>query len=420
MDAHFEEMLRRLKLTKSQREDARTKYHGVAKTLHKEFYETEYDGSTKLLIGSYGKKTNIRPPTDVDLLFKIPAETFDQYYNYNGNGASALLQDIRTKLSKTYPTAEKISAWGKVVLVQFSEGKHNVELLPAFEVDGGVFMIPNTEDGGSWESFDARADLAAVDSADAETGGKARKLVRIVKRWRKKTASLTLKSYDIEQYCLSFLKTNSVDNKTWSATVLEFFTWLAADSSKDISQIQTALSRATKAFEYEQNEQFVEACNEWRKVFGNRTFPAYSKSLSQVYRLAANDISEKEEYIEDLYPVRIDPRHALSVTATVTGRGFRSHSLHAFLQKYLRLPKQLDIIFTANNVPSDSKLFWKIRNFGTAAREAGDLRGEIHEGVGTQRKESSKYLGTHYAECYAVQNGVCVARALQFVPIGED
>jgi tRNA nucleotidyltransferase (CCA-adding enzyme) len=68
MDAHFIEMLRRLKLTKRQREDAKTKYTSVAKLLHNAFYNTEYNGSTKLLIGSYGKKTNIRPPGDVDLL----------------------------------------------------------------------------------------------------------------------------------------------------------------------------------------------------------------------------------------------------------------------------------------------------------------------------------------------------------------
>jgi len=123
MDAYFVEMLNRLKLTVKQKEDAVTKYTNVSKLLHNEFYETDYNGSTKLLIGSYGKHTNIRPPEDVDLLFKIPESIYVQYEDSPG----ALLQRIRNVLNKTYTTTEEIHAWGKVVLIQFSDGTHNVE-----------------------------------------------------------------------------------------------------------------------------------------------------------------------------------------------------------------------------------------------------------------------------------------------------
>jgi len=418
MNEHFEEMLRRLKLTKNQRKDAKTKYTGVAEYLHNQFYDTKYTGSTKLLIGSYGKKTNIRPPTDVDLLFKIPAEVFDQYYNHSGNGPSALLQDIRTKLGKKYTTTEKISAWGKVVLVKFSDGKHNVELLPAFDV-GDVFMIPNSEDGGSWESFDARADLDAVNDANASTAGKARKLIKIIKRWRIQTPSLSIKSFDVEQACLNFLDTYDVSDKTWATIVHAFFDWFVTASDKDTTQIQTALNRAAKAVECEENEEFADACNEWRKVFGNRTFPAYDKNLAKVRQLMAVDTHEDEEFIEDLHPVRIDPAHQLSISATVSGKGFITRSVQEFINKYLKIPKHLSITFTVNGAPQGSQILWKIRNFGAAARAANDLRGKITEG-GLTHNESSRYLGTHYAECYAILNGVCVARAMQFVPISEE
>lgn len=417
MDAHFEEMLRRLKLTTKQKEDALTKYQSVARTLYNEYYESDYNGGTKLLIGSYGKKTNIRPPTDIDLLFKLPAEVFDQYYNHNGNGSSALLQDIKAKLSKKYTTTEKISAWGKVVLVQFSKGKHNVELLPGYEVDG-VFMIPNAENGGSWESFDARADLRAVADASASTNRKARKLIKIIKRWRIQTTSLSIKSFGIEQFCLLYLEDHNITSMTWSEVISSFFTWLNSVATDDLTQIQTALSRAKKAVEYEAQDKPMKACDEWRKVFGSRTFPAYNKDLVSINALEANDASAHEQYIEDIHPVRIDPQHQTYITAKVTGRGFRDHSLQAFVSKYVNLPKHLDIVFQANNVPSDSNVLWKVRNFGAAARADDGLRGQIHTGVGLTRKESSKYLGTHYVECYVIQNEVCVAKAMQFVPIG--
>jgi hypothetical protein len=60
-----------------------------------------------------------------------------------------------------------MSAWSKAVLVKFSDDKHNGEFLAVFDV-GDVFMIPNSEDGGNWESFDAHADLYVVnDTNDA-------------------------------------------------------------------------------------------------------------------------------------------------------------------------------------------------------------------------------------------------------------
>jgi hypothetical protein len=231
---------------------------------------------------------------------------------------------------------------------------------------------------------------------------------------------VTTKAYEIEQFCAKFLRENDYEDMSWSELVTNFFNWLATVTDQDASFIATARARAAKAREYERQDKLVDACNEWRKVFGNRTFPAYSASLTKAYELAVGDVSEQEEYIEDRYPVRIDPQHQVTVTATVSGRGFRPHPLQAFLSKYLKLPRQLDILFQANNVPPGSKLLWKIRNFGAAARAAGGLRGQIHDGIGLTRKESSKYLGTHYAECYVIQDGVCVAQAMQLVPIGDE
>ena len=92
----FEQFYENIKLTSSQREDAKKKYNGVCKKLHDHYYpDSEYNGSTKLLIGSYGKRTNIRPPRDVDVLFIMPDDKFDQYDDNESNGQSQLLQDIK-------------------------------------------------------------------------------------------------------------------------------------------------------------------------------------------------------------------------------------------------------------------------------------------------------------------------------------
>lgn len=423
MDAYFEEMLRRLKLTRRQRDDAITKYTGVAKTLHAAFYSGAYNDSQKLLIGSYGKRTHIRPPGDVDLLFKIPLETFSQYDSHPWNGQAALLQRVRSILSKEYKTTEKITAWGKVVLVQFADGTHNVEVLPAYEIDG-VFKIPNSEDGGSWEDFDARYELNLIADSHAKTGGKTRKLIRMIKRWRKENTTMSLKAYEIELFCVRFLDTQPYQGKSWSELVAAFFTWLANNTDEDATFLASARIRANKARTYELTGQIDKACGEWGKVFGP-TFPAYSRSLDTVYTLTRQFPSPLEEYIEDLFPVRINPAYSVTILSTISGNGFRPQSFHDFIQRYKAVPKRLQLKFQATtNVPGPVQYWWKVRNFYEEARavNAGKgLRGEIKQGQADGTKtERTLYKGTHYVECYIIKDNVCVAKKLLFVPISKD
>ena len=72
--AKFERFLTNIQLTDRQKEDAQTKHNRVRKTLQDHYYPASYTGTTSVLIGSYAKKTAVRPPTDVDILFIIPEE----------------------------------------------------------------------------------------------------------------------------------------------------------------------------------------------------------------------------------------------------------------------------------------------------------------------------------------------------------
>lgn len=116
MKDEFKSFCEKIRLTDAQEEDAKTKYNGVCKKLHDSYYTDSYTGSTKLLLGSYKTKTNVRPLSedqDVDVLFKIPEETFKKFYQYQSNGQSALLQEIRNFLNEKFSTTEEIRAWGE-------------------------------------------------------------------------------------------------------------------------------------------------------------------------------------------------------------------------------------------------------------------------------------------------------------------
>jgi tRNA nucleotidyltransferase (CCA-adding enzyme) len=83
--SRFSRFLGNLELTSDQVADARTKYDGVASKLHTHYFGSTFTGSSRKLIGSYGKGTAVRPPRDVDVLFLLPSTVYERYKARSGN-----------------------------------------------------------------------------------------------------------------------------------------------------------------------------------------------------------------------------------------------------------------------------------------------------------------------------------------------
>ena len=285
--SRFDEFLSNIALTADNRADAKTKYDGVAKKLHIHYYGTTYDGSTKLLIGSYGKRTAVRPPRDVDVLFLMPFADYARFNNYQGNGQSALLQEIRSVLQEKYSTTEKIRGDGQVVVVPFKNG-HTVEVLPAWRSKGKQYIIPNTHDGGSWKIVDHDAEFANVGDSDTRSDGNTRNLIKMMKAWQAE-CSVPIKSLVLELRAVNFLaKWKYFDNGTtyYDWMVRDFFEGLIAKANSWctipgieekryygnawLSRAESAYNRATKACEFESEKKEYDAAVEWRKIFGSQ------------------------------------------------------------------------------------------------------------------------------------------------------
>lgn len=275
----FEEFIDNLSLTEVQRNDAKTKYTGVIDCLAKHFYGRNSNSDDQFLFGSYKTKTNIRPiddGSDVDVLFKINEDTYGQYRN----NPSGLLQEVRRALKDKYTTTEEIHAWGKVVLVKFSDGHHNVEVLPALENEDNTFMIPNTENGGSWEKkFDPRKQVNSFSASNNETRGLTRELTKVIKNWVRNTSSLRYKSYQIVTDIITFLsdtypmgKGNSNYDEIVQSFLLYMKNRLSSNDSRN-NHFDTAVRRANKAVQYEREGKHIEASEEWRKMFDSHLFP---------------------------------------------------------------------------------------------------------------------------------------------------
>lgn len=430
IEKQFQEFYKNIKLTPAQKQDAIDKYTGVCKKLHDYYYpDIEYTGSTKLLIGSYGKHTSIRPARDVDVIFIMPSDKFGQYDDNTSNKQSQLLQDVKAILKTKYPNTP-ISAFGKIVKIEFSETKHDVELVPAWENDDGSFKIPNSEDGGSWIDQRYREEIKDITDSDAKTG-KTKFIIRCIKKWSD-NCSASLRSFQIEQMVLSFFSGRDTLEYKNSFLIKEFFAYFYTNSSNDDlkSHLKTALNRAVKACDYEADNKLDEAIDEWRKIFGD-DFPKTIKSISGIQSIPALEMlqkqypSETEEFLDKTYgiPFNIDVGYRATLDADILKQnGFRDSSLRAYLMSKLPVQKKKSLLFrVSHNVPVPYDIKWKVRNFGEEAKLANSLRGQIYNDEGYEtRKESTLYYGEHYVQCYIIKNNKCVAMAHILVPIANN
>lgn len=407
----FEKFYENIKLTPFQREDAKTKYTGVCKKLHDYYYpNVEYNGDTKLLIGSYGKRTHIRPARDVDVIFTMPAEKFEQYSDNQSNGQSQLLQDVKRILKEKYPDTP-IRAFGKIVVVGFSDTKHNVELLPAWENEDRTFTIPNSKDGGSWEQWDPRSEIQNIQDSDSRTG-RTRALIRMVKKWSE-NCTAKLKSYQIENAVLNFFANDEFSDKEYPVLMRDLFSsFYDTVVDEDLqSYLNTALNRATKACEHEQKSDLEKAIEEWRKVFGE-DFPATLEKTFSIPAAEAKPVLTDHSHCEPL-KWKFVGRSRVSVDAYIYNEA-KTRKLGGINSDGRNLSAGLALKYVAGtNASGNFQTYWQVVNTGQAAKNANDLRGNIF--LGNQvRWEHTKYKGKHWIECFVVQGEYCIARSRKF------
>jgi hypothetical protein len=140
---------------------------------------------------------------------------------------------------------------------------------------------------------------------------------------------------------------------------------------------------------------------------------------SQPIFKSVRTFDDTEQYIEELYPVKLS--YYCNVSCDVSGNGWRPKPIVEFLsilQHYL--PHNFEIRCTMNhtNCPKPYKIFWKVKNVGPEAERRNQIRGQIVE-KGNAIVEHSNFYGNHYIECYIVKDGVCVAKERINVPIGR-
>lgn len=255
----------------------------VCGSLNREFYpETSLTNERFKVVGSMATRTAIKPASDIDVIFHISLSTWYQYETHANNGQSALLQRVRAILLQTYPRSE-IKGDGPVVNVQFTSGAW-VEVVPALNWDSD-YWVPQTRNGGSWETADYDPEHDMVVNSDTITKGQTSRLIRMVKMW-KRSCSVPIRAFHINILAVRFLEQWPHVGKDahWDDWMfrdfLEFILDKAGSVGKDAeghltcfgdawkSKAQTAHSRAEVACDYESSSGHASAVVMWELIFG--------------------------------------------------------------------------------------------------------------------------------------------------------
>ena len=275
--------------TQDQLDDAFGKAKRVGQALERAYGGEATENPPVFPVGSWGKGTQVRPSADIDIMARFDLSIYQRFHAYTSNGQSALLQEIRKKLDTPFPQT-RIRGDGQVVMIGFNSIL--VEVVPVFPLKSGQFIMPDTNDGGSWKTVDPIAQIAHIDSIDRDRNGNVRALSKMIKRWKHENA-VDLKSFLIELMVADFVRDNQ-----WGRNGYFWYDWLVRDCLKFmrtrasgqatlpgtgeiiqlgtewISKVDSAIGIAETACEYELRDMDVAAGMEWQKIFGPR-IPIY-------------------------------------------------------------------------------------------------------------------------------------------------
>ncbi len=289
--AHFEQFLAELELKKTQRLDAEGKADRIARSLFSKYWPNQtFDPSYYLKVGSFGKGTATRPPTDLDMLFVLPADVYERINALAGNKQSQLLQEVKRSILLTFPNTD-VSADGQAVVAPFQT--YNVDIVPAFRyVSGeltGQYLIADPTASGRWRLSNPIAEYNWLRNTDAETAGKATHLIKMLKAWKREC------NVEIKSVCLEILASVFVSRWAYRHQTIFYYDWMIRDFfafmlthgagatakpaglAENIpfgelwqSKAKSAYARALKACDFEYNDNEVAAALEWQKVFGTQ------------------------------------------------------------------------------------------------------------------------------------------------------
>lgn len=309
----FNELLNNLKV---EDEKISIRYREITKKLNKTFRNTESETDNCFQVGSYGRYTGIKGISDLDMLYLMPQNKWDDYKSNPGQ----LLVDVRNALLSRYPNTE-IRYDQLVVDVKFSDFVFEVQ--PVFETEENgerCFQYPDTRSGAYKITKPLQEQQAMTDFRNNH-GTHHRFLCKIMRSW-KNNLGVGMGGLLLDTLTYKFLKDNPgydfCGTTKFDALCRDFFEYLmnqpkhdhyqALGSGQDVkvkhpfkTKSQIAYNIALKAIAETDNKKKHEF---WREVFGNY-FPKTPEMVLEDSKKYSAALTDDEEFVENNFPVDI-------------------------------------------------------------------------------------------------------------------
>lgn len=265
------------------------RYHQITKRINLDYRNSTSDTAYSLYVGSYGRGTEIWT-SDIDMIVQLPYETYVKFNGYSSNGQSALLQEVKGVLQKTYSTSF-VKGDGQVIGINFSDGI-NFEIVPAFINKDDSYTYPDSNNGGSWKKTDPKKEISAMNTRNIDTNKNLKRLCRMARAWKNK-CDVSMSGILIDTLAYKFIGDWQYKDKSYlyydfmSRDFFEYLKnidtsqnyWLAPGSSRYVwksgnfqSKAKTAYDNAVAAISYESNDMPYSAKQKWREIYGTK-FP---------------------------------------------------------------------------------------------------------------------------------------------------
>lgn len=396
------------------------------------------------VVGSVGRKTAVKGISDLDVIFDIPEDLYRRFDSYEGNGQSALLQNIKETLLEKYPRTT-IRGDGQVVDIVFD--KYTIEVVPGLQQADGSFLYPDTHDGGSWQVTDPLTEQRECENCNARSSGLYYDLCRSLRAW-KNEQGFVFRGILIDSLVYDFL-VHYVESSFSNRACRDYLSVFR--SLYDFLRLQNPSTNNWRTVGTQQpiendDDEFIEQANEAFEKLGeidDATSGNVNAILAEVFggdfsdgdhraerannfhspaqRRLWNGSGSSEEFINQLVPV--DIRYRVTIDCRVEQNGFRPFMLRKFLKdgkgRWLQHHKKLEF-FISTDCPEPYDTWWKVRNVGREAERRNMIRGTILKTNEMKHRERTDFYGPHYVECYLIRNGICVAKNRIDVPIGAE
>jgi hypothetical protein len=413
----------------------------------RDFVNAVYDAFRRLLdehciqIGSYPRFTAIRPLHDLDILYLLGQ------WDQESHDPSGILKSLHERIKKEYDSPTKYDLEASLqthsVSIAFKDNAEqvfSVDIVPAYaysknEFGQDTYRIPEIARQRHGEKRSAFYETLAREHREMQWIGSDprgyievakrvnennpdfRRTVKFVKRWKnackEQRDDFELKSFHIEQVVTIFFQEQP--HSDIFDGVFAFFVNLPEtiyapqieDRTDSNKYIDSYLNDLTK----EQREMILQARDHLLKTLEKLSDDEPIESLLEIgfYRRA----SASEQYLFDLnIPTLTDDNFSFEIRGEVQERagGFRKFILDAI--GLISVDRKIK--FRVKDAPPGIDLFkWKVKNDNCSP----EPRGEITDHRTKNDPELSKYIGDHYVECYAILDGVCVAKAKQNVKL---